>query len=407
MTAVDTQQASFAVQQAQQRLRALARAGLHRQRRVRETAAGRWIRLYGRSCLNFCSNDYLGLNTHPALAEAAAAAMREHGCGSTGSALVSGYSQPLAELENRLATLTGREAAVVFSSGYLANLALAQVFCERGQQVLEDRLNHASLIDSARLAGCALRRYRHADAADLQDKIGRIGREKIGLVCSDAVFSMDGDTAPLPQLAAVCERNGVLLAVDDAHGIGVFGPPAANNGQGSVSAAGLKENHVPLLCGTLGKAFAAAGAFIAGPRPLIELLVQTARTYLFNTALPPAVAATAQAAITVSQQEPLRERLFANIAAFRRLASEKNLPLAAVHGPIQPVLVGDEAKAVRMEQALLEKGLFVRAMRYPTVARGQARLRVTLTAAQQRQDLVHLTDALAELWPPCGNESHE
>jgi len=388
------------LQRAQARLHALKTGGLQRQRLVRSGAAGRFITLDGTPCLNFSSNDYLGLSSHPALLSAATGAARKYGNGSSGSALVSGYSEPLHELEQHIALLTGRSSAVVFSSGYLANLALAQVFCQRGQTVLEDRLNHASLIDSAQLAACRLRRYRHTDVADLSRKIQRQPEGQVGLVCSDAVFSMDGDTAPLSELAQSCAKAGVLLAVDDAHGMGVFGPAANNQGQGSVAAAGLDESQVPLLCGTLGKAYAAAGAFVSGPAALVELLVQTARTYLFNTALPPAVAATALAAIRISRDESgHRHRLFANIARFRQLASTAGLPLGDVSGPIQPVFIGDESRATAAELALRQRGFFVRAMRYPTVAKGQARLRITLTACHRRIDLQRLVQALSEVVP--------
>ncbi len=398
MSEIPSVPASDYLQRAQVRLQALQASGLQRQRLLRTGGAGRLITLDGKDCLNFSSNDYLGLNTHPDLPEIARRAACQYGNGSSGSALVSGYSEPLQALEQAIATLTGRTAAVVFSSGYLANLALAQVFCQRGQTVLEDRLNHASLIDSARLAGCRLKRYRHADAADLAHKVERGESRQVGLVCTDAVFSMDGDTAPLPELADCCGKAGVLLAVDDAHGIGVFGREENNLGQGSVAAAGLDESQVPLLCGTLGKAYASAGAFVAGPQPLIDLLVQTARTYLFNTALPPALAATALAAIRLSQEESQhRQRLFANIAHFRQLARAAGLPVHEVNGPIQPLLVGPETQATAAERALRQQGFFVRAMRYPTVAKGQARLRITLTASHRRDDLQRLVEALSKV----------
>jgi len=388
------------VRRAGKRLRDLQTAGLWRQRLVRDGPAGRTVMLDGRPCLNFSSNDYLGLTTHPKLCEAANRAMRDYGNGSSGSALVTGYSRPLCELEELMAWHTGREAAVVFSSGYLANLALAQVFCQRGQVVLEDRLNHASLIDSARLAGCRLRRYRHADVAHLKSRLDALEPPAVGLVASDAVFSMDGDTAPLASLAQACGQKGVLLAVDDAHGIGVFGPAADNRGQGSVRAAGLDESAVPVLSGTFGKAYAAAGAFIAGPKLLIDLLVNTARTYLFNTALSPAQAAMAQAAVRISRTEDRhRQRLWTNVARFRRLAEAAGLPLGAATGPIQPLMVGDEKQAAALADGLLRHGILARAMRYPTVPKGQARLRLTITAAHEAEDVQTLVEVLAHLLP--------
>ncbi len=382
---------------ADQRLAQLQSLGLRRRRVVRQGPAGRHIVLNGRRLLNFSGNDYLGLSNHPALCEAAMHAMQRHGVGSTGSPLVTGFSEPLSALEQHVAAFTGRSRAVVFSSGYLANLSLAQVFCRRGQSVLEDRFNHASLIDSARLASCRLRRYRHADAIDAERKIASIGAARIGLLCTDGVFSMDGDIAPVRQLAELCRRHDVLLAVDDAHGLGVFGPDSDNRGQGSVAAAGLDEQAVPLLCGTFGKAFACAGAFVAGPEPLIELLLQTARSYLFNTAMPPAQAAVAQAALTLSEKESWRrEHLFDNIRLFRRQAAAAGLPLSGAPGPIQPLLVGDEKRARTLEQDLRQSGFFVRAMRYPTVARGQARLRVTLSAAHRQEDIGRLVASLRQ-----------
>jgi 8-amino-7-oxononanoate synthase len=378
-------------------LEALEAAGLTRRRRLVEASAGgARERVDGRDAVNFCSNDYLGLAREPRLAEAFARAARELGTGSGASHLVSGHHPAHHALEEVLADYTGRERALLFSTGYMANLGLACAVAGRGDTVLEDRLNHASLLDAGLLSGARFSRFPHADVPALARRLARStgGRR---LVLTDGVFSMDGDIAPLPAMAATGARHGALLAVDDAHGLGVLGP----SGGGTLEHFGLGAAEVPLLVGTLGKAFGSFGAFVAGGRDWIELLLQRARTYIYTTALPPAVAVATRAAVEMSRAEPWRrERLHALVRRFRERATAAGLPLTASSTPIQPLLLGEPAAAVAASEALLERGFLVAAIRPPTVPRGGSRLRVTLSAIHDEGDVDRLVDALAEVLAP-------
>jgi len=375
-------------------LEALETAGLTRRRRVVEArAGGTRERVDGREVVNFCSNDYLGLARDPRLAEAFAAAAREFGTGSGASHLVSGHHPAHHALEEVLAEHTRRERALLFSTGYMANLGLACALAGRGDTVLEDRLNHASLLDAGLLSGARFSRFPHADVGALSRRLGRPGGGR-KLVLTDGVFSMDGDIAPLPALAGACARHGALLAVDDAHGLGVLGA----TGGGTLEHFGLGSTEVPLLVGTLGKAFGCFGAFVAGDRDWIELLLQRARTYIYTTALPPAVAAATRAAVEVARAEPWRrERLDALVGRFRSRAGAAGLPLAESCTPIQPLLLGEPAAAVRASEALLERGFLVAAIRPPTVPQGTSRLRVTLSAIHEEADVDRLVEVLAEV----------
>jgi len=374
-------------------LDALRAAGLYRRRRLVSAAAGTPRECVdGHEVVNFCSNDYLGLAREPRLAEAFARAARELGTGSGASHLVSGHHPAHHALEEALADFTGRERALLFSTGYMANLGLAGALAGRGDTVIEDRLNHASLLDAGLLSGARFTRFPHADVDALSRRLSRGGTGRT-LVLTDGVFSMDGDLAPLPAMAAACRAHGALLAVDDAHGLGVLGP----GGGGTVEHLGLGPADVPLLVGTLGKAFGCFGAFVAGGHDWIELLLQRARTYLYTTALPPAVAVATRAAVDLARAEPWRrERLHALVLRFRGRAVAAGLPLAASSTPIQPVLLGDPAAAVAASEALLRRGFLVAAIRPPTVPRGSSRLRVTLSAIHEDADVDDLVDALAE-----------
>jgi 8-amino-7-oxononanoate synthase len=350
------------------------------------------IELDGRRCVDFCSNDYLGLAAHPRVTEAFVAAARQHGVGARASHLITGHQGEHGALEEELAAFTGRERALLFSTGYMANLGLATGLLAKGDPVFGDRLNHASLIDAGRIARAALGHYPHGDAAALERQLAERAPGP-ALVLTDGVFSMDGDLAPLPALAAACRRQGAFLAVDDAHGLGVIG----GRGGGSLEHFGLGAREVPALVGTLGKAFGSFGAFVAGDAELVETLIQRARTYIYTTALPVAVAAAARAALAASLAEPWRRtRVLALARRFRALAAEVGLPLADSVTPIQPVMLGAADAAVEASTKLLERGWFVAAIRPPTVPAGTSRLRVALSAAHRDADVEGLVAALAD-----------
>jgi 8-amino-7-oxononanoate synthase len=371
--------------------------GLRRRRRsvrrlAHDTAE---IELDGRACIDFCSNDYLGLSAHPRVTLALIEAAREHGVGARASHLITGHQPGHDALEEALAAYTGRERALLFSTGYMANLGLATALVPKGGLVAGDALNHASLIDAGRVARATLDWYGHGDAAALDAKLAAHA-EGAALVLTDGVFSMDGDLAPLPALATACNRHGALLAVDDAHGLGVLGA----NGGGSIEHFGLTPREVPALVGTLGKAFGSFGAFVAGDAELIETLIQRARTYIYTTALPVAVAEAARAALDVSIEESWRRaRVLALAQRFRRLAAEAGLALGRSETPIQPLLLGGADDAVEASRRLLERGYYVAAIRPPTVPAGTSRLRVALSAAHRDADLEGLVAALADCMP--------
>jgi len=344
----------------------------------------------GRELIDFSSNDYLGLAHHPALAAAMSASAARAGAGSAASHLITGHGREHALLEEELAAFTGRERALLFSTGYMANLAVLAALSARGECVLLDRLCHASLIDGARLSGATLRRYRHADAQSAAQLLA--GERGTALIATDGVFSMDGDLAPLPQLARLAQASGAWLVVDDAHGLGVLGA----SGRGVLEHFGLGSEAVPVLVGTLGKAFGSFGAFVAGDADLIEFLIQKARTYIYTTALPQPVAAATRAALALVQAESWRrERLQALTAYFRRAALEAGVPLGTSATPIQPVVLGSAAAALAAQRELAQAGFWVVAIRPPTVPAGSARLRITLSALHTEQQLDALAGQLA------------
>lgn len=376
------------------RLADIEARGLYRRRRIVESAGpgGRLV-VDGRNCTGFCSNDYLGLAQDPRVAEALAKAARGTGAGSGASHLVTGHHREHHRLEEALAAFTGRDRALAFSTGYMANLGLARALIGPGDAVFEDRLNHASLLDAGRLAGAEFVRFGHANAAALDAALAEHPRG-LRLVLTDGVFSMDGDLAPLPDIVEACERHDALLAVDDAHGLGVIGP----TGRGIVEHFGLGAAEVPALVGTLGKAFGSFGAFVAGDEALIEYLVQRARTYIYTTALPPAVAAATRRALEIAEAEPWRRaRVLAHAARFRRLAAEAGIEALPSDTPIQPVLLGAALRATAASAALLDRGFLVTAIRPPTVPPGTSRLRITFSAAHQDSDVDRLVAALADV----------
>ncbi|WP_049620689.1 8-amino-7-oxononanoate synthase [Frateuria defendens] len=367
--------------------------GLWRHAQASETADSPWLVRDGRRLLGFCSNDYLGLARHPDLAAALKRGADEAGVGSTASALVCGHHREHAALEEELAAWTGRERALLFSTGYMANLGVTQALLARGDASVQDKLNHASLLDAAALAGAELKRYPHADVAGARRQLAS-RPQAAALLATDGVFSMDGDVAPLAGLAALAAEEGALLLVDDAHGLGVLGP----QGAGCVAEAGLDARQVPLLVGTLGKALGTAGAFVAGPAALIEGIAQFARSHVYTTAPPPALAAATRAALRLARDdEARRQHLHALIARFRRGAAQLGLPLSPSRTPIQPLLLGDTAAALAAAQALEARGLLVTAIRPPTVPAGTARLRITLSAAHDEDQVDRLLAALGEV----------
>lgn len=366
-----------------ERAQACRASGLWRHRAIRQPTS---------RLRDFAGNDYLGLSRDPRLAEAMAEGARHYGGGARASHLINGHLAVHEALECRLAELTGRPRALLFSTGYMANLGVIQALCGPHTRVFQDRLNHASLLDGARLAGARSRRFHHADLADLERLLERSPADRPRLVVSDGVFSMDGDVADITGLVATARRHAAWLMIDDAHGLGVLG----ERGDGCVGRShGIDE--VAVLVGTLGKGLGTAGAFVAGSEALIEHLIQFARPYIYTTAQPPGVAAATLAALDILAEEPERRaHLHALIGRFRAAASELELPLMASATPIQPIVLGDNTTTLAWATRLAERGINVGAIREPTVPRGEARLRITLSAAHGDDDIDALIDALAE-----------
>ncbi|MCE1116914.1 MULTISPECIES: 8-amino-7-oxononanoate synthase [Pseudomonas] len=369
-------------------------ADLYRQRPLLQSPQGPQVVVDGQPLLAFCSNDYLGLANHPEVIKAWRDGAERWGVGGGASHLVIGHSTPHHQVEEALAELTGRPRALLFSTGYMANLGAITALVGQGDTVLQDRLNHASLLDGGLLSGARFSRYLHNDPASLAGRLGKATGNT--LVVTDGVFSMDGDCADLPALAEVARARGAWLMVDDAHGLGTLGA----NGGGIVEHFGLGVEEVPVLIGTLGKACGTAGAFVAGSQDLIEALVQFARPYIYTTSQPPALAcATLQALELLRRETWRREHLAALIRQFRKGAEQIGLKLMDSHTAIQPILIGDAARAMELSRRLRERGLLVTAIRPPTVPAGSARLRVTLSAAHSEAQVQLLLNALAECYP--------
>ncbi len=375
-------------------------AGFLRRREARAPSRLPRLRLGGRRLVGFASNDYLGLATDARVARALARAARRWGAGAAAAATLGGYSEAHASLEEALARAVGRPRALVFSTGYMANLGLLGAFVPRGRRVYADRLDHASILDAARLAGARLTRYPHGDTEALARLLaGGPAGEGPPLIVSESVFSMEGDRAPLPGLVACARAAGATLVIDDAHGFGVLGP----EGGGCLPEGGWSEEDVPLYVATLGKAVGVFGAFVAGSEAVVETLVQRARTALFTTALPPALCAAATEALVLLRTEDWRRRrLFAHVERFRRGLAERGLPLPPGRGPIQPLVVGSPARALALSARLRTAGYYVPAVRPPTVPPGTSRLRVSLSALHDARDIDGLLDALAESWGAAG-----
>ncbi len=344
----------------------------------------------GQQFVNFCSNDYLGLANHPDVIAAAVAAIRQRGTGSGASHLICGHSDDHQQVEHQIAEFIGAEKAILFSTGYMANLAIPQTFLGHDDMILLDRLNHASLIDGGRYCEAKMKRYAHCDS-DAVEKLLGDSEARRTLVSTDGVFSMDGTVAPVKKLKTICDQHDSVLVVDDAHGFGVMG----DCGKGTLEDAQLNAAGNVLMVGTLGKSAGSFGAFVAGDAIYIETLIQFARTYIYTTALPPSVVAATGAAIKIIASQPERqEKLNANIAQFRSAIMDSDLQLCDSSTPIQPILFGSAEATIQASEFLKRNGVWVSAIRPPTVPVGSARLRITLSSDHTSQQIAKLTGLL-------------
>ena len=389
-----------------QRLRAelsvLRTQNLYRSRRAVRGRHGVEIEVDGRRCLNFCSNDYLGLAGDPRVALAAKNALDQSGTGSGAAALISGYNAEHRRLEEALAEFVQRPRALLFSTGWAANLGVLKALLGKNDTLIADELNHASLIDGGRLSGAHYLRVPHGDLAAYARTLENVskpfppaeGGEVI--LATDAVFSMDGDLAPLPELAVLCKTHGAALMVDDAHGFGVLG----EGGRGSLfvpRSSPLTPHDVPIYMATLGKSLGVAGAFVAGSEALIEFLIQRARSWVFSTAPPPALSAAARESLRIVQAEPeRRQALHERVQQFRAGAEQLGIALTASETAIQPLILGEERRALDLSARLYQRGYWVAAIRPPTVPAGTARLRITFSASHSEAQVDDLLEALAK-----------
>ncbi|MBT3063082.1 MAG: 8-amino-7-oxononanoate synthase [Candidatus Thiodiazotropha sp.] len=376
-----------------QALQARRNQGLYRSRRVVSTPQQAELVVDGKRVIAFCSNDYLGLASHPEVVEALRQGAERYGVGSGAAHLITGHNRAHHRLEEALAEFTARPRALLFSTGYMANLGVISALLTNGDRLFEDRLNHASLVDAGQLTRAKTVRYRHRDPRSLEQQLARSDGGQ-ALIATDGVFSMDGDLAPMPELVALARKHQAWLMVDDAHGLGVLG----QEGGGILSHFGLGVDDVEILMGTLGKGFGTYGAFVAGSEGLIETLIQQARSYIYTTAPPAALAEATLVSLRLARQESWRrERLKGLVERFRHAAGQIGLPLMESATPIQPILAGSSEQAVAWSMELEEQGVLVSAIRPPTVAEGSARLRVTFSANHTDRQLERLLDALAKL----------
>lgn len=375
------------------RLDALKQQHLYRQRRIVTAAQGVVVVVNGRQLINFCSNDYLGLASHPELVVAFQQAGKKYGVGSGASQLITGHQQPHHQLEEDIAAFTGRDRALLFSTGYMANLGVVSALTSRHDEIFADRLNHASLLDAAQLSRARLQRFAHTRVDALAQQLA-ISTAENKLVISDGVFSMDGDKAPLTALTKLTTQHAAWLMIDDAHGLGVLG----HHGGGLLEEAGASQQDVPILVGTFGKAFGTFGAFVAGSEVLIESLIQFARSYIYTTAMPAAIAEATRTSLHIIKTEPARRaRLFARIQQFRDGLQVMGLPVSESLTPVQPLLVGTADKALTISEALLDKGFLITAIRPPTVPVDTSRLRITFSANHSEQQVEQLLAAIKDL----------
>jgi len=371
----------------------LRQAGLYRMERIIQSRHGAEIVIDDKALINFSSNDYLGLAGHPEIVAAMQSAASNYGVGSSASPLVSGKTCLHAQLEQRIAAITGRERALLLSCGYMANLAIfSSLIHSRSQEIYQDRLCHASMIDGAATTGRRIRRYAHANPAALETLLKQAGKST-KLVLTESVFSMNGDIAPLPELGRLCQEYSACLIVDDAHGFGVIG----NQGLGGMDYFSLGQKDVPLLMATFGKALGVYGAFVAGPAEIIETFVQRARPYIYSTALPPPIVAAALSSLEIQLNEPERRtRLNKLVKHFHLGAKKLGITVMPSITPIQPVLIGAAEKAVKVSLLLENKGIYVSAIRPPTVPANSSRLRITLSAAHSFEQVDNLLQSLRE-----------
>jgi 8-amino-7-oxononanoate synthase len=344
----------------------------------------------GSTLINFCSNDYLGLASHPEINQALKKAVDQYGIGSGASHLISGHSTAHQQLEEQLADFTGRPRALLYSTGYMANMGTINALVGRHDLVLQDQLNHASLLDGGHLSRAISQRYKHSDLDNLQQRLEQSSAAR-KLIVTDGVFSMDGDLASLAQLSDIAAAHNGWLMVDDAHGFGVLG----KQGGGLVEELNLSCEQVPVLVGTLGKSFGTFGAFVAGSEALIESLIQFSRSYIYTTAMPPAIAAATLTSLKIVREETWRrEKLASLISQFRRGAEQIGLQLMDSLTPIQPVVINDDQKVMQISAELREQGFLVGAIRPPTVPVGSGRLRITFSADHSEQQVDQLLNAL-------------
>ncbi len=385
----------------QAELKRLKKQSLYRQRKITDGPQQVHLISNTKSVISFCSNDYLGLANHPDIAKAFKNAVNDYGVGSGSAHLVSGHSRAHHQLEETLAEYTGRSRAVLFSTGYMANLGIVNALMNKGDCVYQDKLNHASLIDAALLSSALsasrFKRYSHNNLTRLEQLLASDHQSQRKLVMSDAVFSMDGDLAPVRQMSQLCQQHNAWLMLDDAHGFGVLG----QHGAGVAEEFALDQQHLPIYMATLGKAMGGFGAFVAGSEALIETLIQKARPYVYTTAMPPAIAQAVLMSLKISREQSWRrEKLQQLIKQFRMGAQQLGLSLLASQTPIQPIMIGDNHTAMAISKQLEQHGLLVTAIRPPTVPQGTARLRVTLSAAHSEADIEQLLNALAMLKIP-------
>jgi 8-amino-7-oxononanoate synthase len=378
-------------QQLKQDLAGRQAAGRYRQQRTRVGEQGIHIELDGQSLLSFCSNDYLGLASHPALKKAFIDAAEDEGVGAGAAHLLTGHSHYHQQLEQQLAEFMGQQRALLFSSGYQANMGVIDGLMARGDSIIQDKLNHASLLDGGRLSAAQQYRYQHNDITALERRLQQADDVKRRLIVTDGVFSMDGDMAALPDIMALANQYQSAVLVDDAHGLGVLG----DKGRGSIEHMQLKQENMPIIMGTFGKAFGTAGAFVVADNEVIDTLIQQARTYVYTTAQPAAIAAATLASLKLVQDENWRrEKLQALITQFKSGARQLGLQLMQSDTAIQPIVIGDDKKAIRIGKALEQQGILVGVIRPPTVPEGSARLRITLSANHSEQNIVQLLTAL-------------
>jgi 8-amino-7-oxononanoate synthase len=362
----------------------------YRQRKIVQSAQDTHVQIAGKQYLNFCSNDYLGLANHPRLIERQKKALDSYGCGSGASHLVCGHSQAHHQLEEELADFIGVESTLLFSSGYMANMGIMNTFLSRHDGIFEDRLNHASLIDAGLSAKAKMKRYVHSDSSNLNQLLEK-SNTKHKLIVSDAVFSMDGDIAPITELVEIAEKNSAWLMLDDAHGFGVLG----KSGKGSIEHAQLNTNQIDIYMATLGKSMGVSGAFVAGSHELIETLIQFSRSYTYTTAMPAVLAETLRESLLLLQDESWRRKKLNDlIQYFKKCTNQIDIQLMPSETAIQPIMIGDNTRAITLANKLMKQGIYVTAIRPPTVPENTARLRITLSANHSKEDIDKLLECI-------------